>query len=361
MMGVYEYYKPGQVQERIFLGLQPSTTLNKLSDLNKQLECFFEDFVGDTQIMFVFFYVHKSCLFDKYLRYNIQCLLNETPEGQHRKVTIQVVSEAVKRTKILIVRLIQGEAEYREIVADGAVVLKDIDTKFEFSILEKSISKLCLNVVERSGLLGVKAIIELFKATLHIETLRRVFNRYNLTDCAGDVEFKALCTIASCANEKLTPNRAIDCLTAVKRELLIPNDESVDCLDIFDVIYESKIFYEFLLARRFYGKKGHKSFRQQYELITAQLQNKASDFEEKILNDLLPAFQFLSPFIAKYDDNVERTQPSFKHLVSEIWMLDTKQGPKQLKNVYQNVHLVLQWFSEVQVRDCFRAQFNAFC
>lgn len=336
--GMYEQ-QPGQKLQNISIKLQASTTLNRLNVLCESLERFFAKFEKDSLKVLVFFHVHKSSLFSKWLSYNIQC----------HPVTVEAVSEAIQETKALIVRLIQGEAEYREIVAKGTVVLKDIDTKLEISILEKSISVLSLQVEKKGGLPGVKSMIELFKASSHINTLRKLFQRYNLTICVNDADFKELCEIALCANDQLTPNLAIQCLNDVRTKLKIPDEESVDCLEILDVVLKSKTFYDFLLVRRFYGERGHKSFRQQYELITAQLLNKASDFEEKLLNDLLPAFKFLSPFIAKYDDSTQRTQPSFNDLVSEMWKLDTKHGPKQLQNVYENVHLVLQWFSEVQV------------
>ena len=339
------------------LKLRPETTLNHLVDLCDRLQSYYMELEGSALNFFVFFHLNNSSLFEKYLKHNIQYVLSTyvvTKPGAHShcEVTVKVLSEAIQRTKILICCLIQGEAKYSEIVANGAVVLKDINTELEISVLEKSIDALSLPVNERNGLIGVKAMVELFKAAAHVNTLENIFQRYNLKLCAEDESFKDLCVIASRANDQLTPKDAINLLERVKTILHIPDEKSVDCLEFLGDIFNAKTFYEFLLFRRFYGKLGYKAFRQQYELITVQLQNKASQFEEMILNHLFPAFHFLSPFIGKFDDKVERMQPQFGELVSAMWELDTKFGPIKLRNVYQNIHIVLQWFSEVQVISC---------
>ena len=334
------------------LKIKPDTTLSELSKLCDRLQLYYKDLEGEhTLEVFVFFHLHRSSLFEKYMRYNIQCLLDTNTPGASNQceVTVPILSKAIQKTEALIRRLIQGEAEYREIVADGAVVLKDVNTGLEIEVLQKSIDVLHLHVKERNGLIGVKAMVELFKAASHIKTLGKIFHLFNLKLCAEDEYFKELNEIMSRANDQLTPNYAITLLRRVKTILVISDEKSVDCLEFLDAVLNSKTFYDFLLVRRFYGKPGHKAFRQQYDLITAHLQNKASHFEEMILNHMLPAFKFLSPFIAKYDDKPERTQPGFQELVSAIWELDIESGPVMLRNVYQNVHLVFQWFSDVQV------------
>ena len=346
--------KPDQSSACVSITVKDGTMLRDLNLLCERLENFLNEFKEDSLKVFVFFRVHQSSLFEKYLRYNIKCLFDEalrsSTEGQREsEVTVRIFSEAIMHTKVIICRLIQGDAEYREMKAEGSVVLEDIDTEKEFSVLEMSVEKLSLSVSGKSGLLGVKAMIELFKASSHIKLLEKIFDRYKLKLCNGDKAFIELRNIKLHINEHLTPNAAREYLKTVKKTLQISDKKSVDCLGFLREVFMSKEFYEFLLHRGFYGIQGHRAFRQQYALITAQLQNKASDFEEKILNHLLPAFQFLSPFIAKYDDNNERTEPSFKDLVREMWTLDTEVGPKKLRNVYQNVHLVIQWFSEVQV------------
>ena len=351
---------------------QPDTSLRKLSELHDTLVDFFCELQGYPLDFLIFFRLHKSTLFDKYLRLHIQNVLIQMKSAVHDEpslnimpefavkskvdkpsvVTVNVLKEAIKKTELTVCSLIEGKAKYKDIVAEGAVVLQDINTELEFSILEKSTRILSLRVESRSGLTGVRCILELFKASTHIETLRSIFERYHLERCAQDKEFMTLKEIPKLVNDQLTPNEATEKLKTVKDILMIQKGTSVDCLEFLNEVYKSKEFHKFLLRRRFYGDQGHRAFRQQYELITAQLQNKASNYEERILNHLFPAFQFISPFIVpKPEDACLRDQPSFGELVRTMWKLDITNGPSQLRNVYRNIHIVLQWFAQVQVRN----------
>lgn len=328
--------------------VQTQTSLRNLSDLYEGLTSFLKELEGHTLDLLVFFHLHESSLFQKYLKLKIRNELCTKPEDSN-PVTVKVLISAVTKTKSLICSIIEGKAKYSDITAEGAVVLKDIDIDTEFSILEKSIPLLNIHMQSPSGLKGVKCMLELFKASTYIKRLGEIFQRYDLICCIEDENYKALDKIPQCVDDELTPITAMELLKTVKTLLQFPVNTSVDCLEFLNEIFKSKAFYEFILVRRFYGKQGHKAFRQQYELITVQLQNKASDFEEKILNHLFPAFQFLSPFVTTSDVSHKRIQPQFRELVSAMWELDIINGPTKLRNVYQNIHLVLQWFSQVQV------------
>ena len=255
-----------------------------------------------------------------------------------------LLQEAIKKTKSTICSLIEGKAKYKDIKAEGAVELENMDTELEFSILEKAVRTLQLMVESESGLKGMRCILELLKASAYIETFGNIFRRYKLKCCAEDKNFLALKDIQASINDQLTPNIATEKLGRVRNILKIRDNHPVDCLMFLNEVYEGEQFYKFLSVRRFYGDQGHRAFRQQYELITTQLQNKTSSYEEKILNHLLPAFQFLSPFMSSTVD------PSFDTLVETMWKLDRENGPIQLRNICRHINLVIQWFAQVQVR-----------
>ena len=359
--------------ESISVKLEPDTSLQTLTTLHKRLEEFFCELQGFPMEFLIFFRFHKSSLFDMYLRLHIQSILEKTltahkqqslnilpPELktakiQQMEVTVLVLKEAIMKTQDTVSSLVQGRAKYKDIVAGGVIRLDSINNEWEFSVLEKSTRILGLQVETLDGLSGVKCMLELFKACSHITTLQNICHRYHLEKCRHDQKFVALNEIVEAVQdpkqvESLTPIEATERLKIVKYHLVIEKDTSVDCLEFLDEVYKSREFHKFILQRRFYGDRGHKAFHQKYELITAQLQNKGSDFEEQILNQLFPAFQFLSPFVVPvYEGASARDQPSFSALVSSMWKLDRKNGPTWLRNVYKNIHLIHQWFAQVQV------------
>jgi hypothetical protein len=249
---------------------------------------------------------------------------------------------AVKNTKYTLCSLIEGKAKYKDIKAEGAVELENMNTELEFSILEKAVRTSHVRVESESGLKGIRCILELLKASTYIETLGNIFQRYKLKSCTEDKHFLGLKDIQASVNDQLTPNIATEKLGHVRDILKIPENDPIDCVGFLNDIYEGEQFHKFLSVRRFYGDQGHRAFRQQYELITAQLQNKTSNYEEEILNQLLPAFQFLSPFISTTDD------VSFNTLVEAMWKLDRYNGPIQLRNICRHINLVVQWFAQVQ-------------
>ena len=327
--------------------IKESTSLGELCDFHQCLISFLQPLQRADLQLLLFFRLHNSVLFDKYLRLQIRAELEGSSAKSPTKttsVTIPILQVAVKNTKYTLCSLIEGKAKYKDIKSVGAVELENMNTELEFSILEKAVRTLHLTVESESGLKGIRCILELLKASSYIETLSNIFQRYKLKSCTEDKHFLGLKDIQASVNDQLTPNIATEKLGHVRDILKIPENDPIDCLGFLNDIYEGEQFHKFLSVRRFYGDQGHRAFRQQYELITAQLQNKTSSYEEKILNQLLPAFQFLSPFISTTDD------VSFNTLVEAMWKLDRYNGPIQLRNICRHINLVVQWFAQVQVR-----------
>ena len=102
-----------------------------------------------------------------------------------------------------------------------------------------------------------------------------------------------------------------------------------DCVD----------FYHFLEEKQFTGRKGEVLFRQQFELVTAQLQHE--EYNETVLNHLFAAFKFISPFTD--------SGQSFSSLMKTVTSLDTTKGLTQLDTVKNNMHLIRLWFSRAEV------------
>ena len=107
----------------------------------------------------------------------------------------------------------------------------------------------------------------------------------------------------------------------------------------FSKIADSVDFYHFLEEKQFTGRKGEVLFRQQFELVTAQLQHE--EYNEIVLNHLFAAFKFISPFTD--------SGQSFSSLLKAVSSLDTTEGLTQLDTVKNNMHLIRLWFSRAEV------------
>ena len=129
-------------------------------------------------------------------------------------------------------------------------------------------------------------------------------------------------------------------MSFIKTSLCLEGAANFNCLQIFPVVANSAVFYQFIQEKQFAGEKGQALFQQQYQLITAQLQHE--EYDDNVLNQLRAGFVFMSPFMDH--------EQSFKDLMTKITRLDTSHGLKQLETVNENITLVRLWFSRAEVR-----------
>ena len=179
--------------------------------------------------------------------------------------------------------------------------------------------------------------------------------QYHLKGCLQDEELKEVQSLVDdmkleCNRFKLTPNEASERMRRIKVLLCIDQGENdakaakkrAACLEVFPIVANSAEFYQFIRDKQFYGEKGQSTFRQQYQLVTAQLQHE--EYEEPVLNHLLAAFNILTPFM--------NNRQSFKTLMTNVTGLDTIFGMKQLETVNTNINLIQLWFSRAEVCTC---------
>ena len=328
-------FKPGH---DIALSLHKSLTLRELEELVDELDSFQQPLLAHLD-MIVFFKLHVSILFDKYIRYYLKKIAGHQHEPQLYQQMSNLV-EALSDTYALVCKIVFGTANYSEIVADDEKVLQAIDIEQELSILYdyvqsyKLIGKSCVELD------GVRSLLELFQYTTHIVNIDRVCNQYKtLEGCSNDPSLKQLLAITeeSMDRSKLTLKEAKIKLTLVKNILRM---EDSKCLDIFSVMSDSADFYKFVWDKRFYDQKGQKMFTQEYELITAQLQHE--EYNEVVLNHLLVAFKIIILFMD--------SKKNFSELMSNVSRLNATHGFKQFATVNANITLIRLWFSRAEVR-----------
>ena len=315
----------------------------------------------------VYFTLSDSKIFDKYLKLQLsgfapkQKSLEElvTPVftlpalvfsgsaeyGMPRGLSVDLLAAALKQTDRLLMKILQGTASYADIVADGAVHLQSVDIDREFEILNQYAKIVSIDTSDAEGLKGVKAMLQLCQLTHHIQTINDVCAQYQLDKCLNDPELLELVELRGMLEERenqtqLTAKDAIEKMDKVSLSLFLEGKQTPKYLDLFAAVADSAVFHHFVTEKQFVGESGQALFRQQYQLITTQLQHE--EYNEVVLNHLFAAFRFITPFMDK--------EQNFKTLMLHVSSLNAYDARKQLNTVNRNINLIRLWFSRAEVR-----------
>ena len=355
-----------QPNSEISLKLTKALSLHKLFELVNEMEVFLKPIMHVLEIL-VFFTLHRCEMFEKYLQVYLK--KNETGvREKHSPTTVlatsmctkpwsedqsvegnlplHVLQKAVVQTYDLIMKLMQGNATYSEIVAEGELNLENLNIEQEISTLHSFTAYLKLPMSSYAGLAGVQSILELFQYVHYIRIIHSVCEQYQLQGCLEDGNLFELCQLVkdldlkkNCHGVKLTLIEVCQQIDRVKKILCLGEERSFYCLELFNAVRDSAAFYQFVCEKQFVGEKGQAMFQQQYQLITAQLQHE--EYSETVLNHLYAAFKFIQPFMD--------THQSFYQLMLQVTSLDVTNGIKQLQTVNSNITLIQLWFSHAEV------------
>lgn len=375
---------PADIPCEMSVDLHNSTTLKELDDLVQAVHSFLKPIAPHVS-MLIFFKLVRSALYDKYRRYHLKKfavpqdarsrtepmsltsikppsmgdffpLLTSAPppassyqpsssKDLAQGLSVDSIVDSLRSTHNLIRRIMKGTATYLEIVAEDEELLKRLDLEKEFGILSDYAKVEKLPCSDYEGLHGVQSMLEIPQCATLVKNIFLVCNQYGLEACKTDCCLREVMELTQdYAEEKhkfsITPLVAIDKMKRVRKILCLKEKTSLKCLDIFEAVLNSAAFYQFLKDKHFYGTRGQDTFRKQYQLITAQLQHE--EYDEKILNHLLPAFKVIFPFLS--------VSKCFKDLMTEVASLNAEYGLEQLRTVNANIMQIRRWFYRSEVR-----------
>ncbi len=358
-------------EQDIRLEVTTEVDLLQLKDLVQKLTTFLTP-VEDCLDLLTFFFLTNSEIFDKYLKHQLKILEAEkTPkkvENSPRKilpemvlekrkersssVPIDLLGKALENTKEFILRLIQGNAMYTEIIASGSLQLRakseSMDIDHEFGILNGYAEYASIDLKDAEGLQGIKAMLQLFQYAQHIKVIHNVCEQFQLEACLADPDLKELMELVTMLDDaetqnKLTAKDAINRMNKVTELLFLHNKQNAKFLDLFKAVSDSADFHQFIVQEKlFVGKEGKDLFSQQYQLIKTQLQHE--EYNEIVLNHLFAAFNMIMPFTEK--------DLSFAALMAKVSELNAYDGRRQLETVNRNINLIRLWFSRAEVCLC---------
>lgn len=347
----------------------------------KELSCLVEDLdkllspIQNYLELLVFFCLHKSAIFDTYLRFQLRENMRNVKEEDHdlrerigsmsvslfgsmrkvnesfrqpsRGIPWPVLQTSLAETQKLILNIVKGTARYNEITAGDTLMLDRMDVDAEFHMLANYTKHTDVDIEDFDGLRGIQCMLELFQYTHHINTIYSVCEQYHLYGCLKDSRLQQVKEIADelvkeGRRDQLTAKEATEMMQKIIKGLCLRQITSTSYdkqpLSLFQVVADSAMFYQFVKDKEFYGEEGQDLFRQQYDLITAQLQHE--EYNEVVLNHLLTAFIIISPFL---DD-----EQDFESLMMAVNDMKITTGRLELNTVNKNIHLVKLWFSRAE-------------
>lgn len=289
----------------------------------------------------IFFHLNRSSLFEQFLRREMQIIGVNSVVNPEERISRLVV--ALEKTKTFLEKVMEGTIVYGDIYEYTETDLAQIEVEEEFHLFYKCRE---LKHCSEQGLEQMKNMLKLLKSLNYINKLMKVCEQYELCGCLNDPELHELTEILRTLESeeerrKLTPADAHKTWKVVCNILGLNSETSVDVLIVFETISDSVEFFQFLVEMKFRGKEGEVLFRQQYDLVTAKLDQDA--FTDSVLDHLYGAFFFIVPFM----DQTQTLQDLMKKL--DLKKQKYSRVQQQLETVKCHMHHIRLWFSRVQV------------
>ena len=258
----------------------------------------------------------------------------------------------MENTEQFILSLIKGSAKYADIVTEGSLedLWLQIDVDNEFRIMREFPKFMDFS---EEGEHGLKNMLELFQYCKQITLIPKACEQYHLNKCINDPKLHELKEIANSVNSEkgranLTGKVANGYMEQIRKILHLNNiSNGKRCLKIFPAVSNCVEFYQFIRRKGFAGDS-YSAFISQYRLITSQLQHE--DYAEKVLNHLLPAFQYIMPFLDA-EQNLSALMKKIVKLFNDGigFVNNAKKDFCQLETVNSNITTIQLWFSRTEV------------
>ena len=329
--------------------LSVNVNLECLRDLNYHIKSFLSPVWAHKK---VWISLHTNQLFRLYFDHNYkQCYR----VCSHDASQVQVFHDALVKTEETLHKLLSNsDATYEDMTLCGHIRREDFQMIDEHDI--ENVAVCIIDDVNSpqdcktlDGFIGLHAFMKFFSYEHLLEKVCNVCTGLDLTGCLEDSDFKQIEQIWKERNsfEGLTLRKATDYVEVIEKCLMLPGTER--CIELFNELLHSTEFYHFV-RDRYYNRtetadpKEKKqlaiiSFRQTIEFVQHQLVNE--DYEEQVLQKVLPAFDYILPFMD--------TEQSFHSLMQQVRELSHATKFEELKVVRENFQNIATWLRQVRI------------
>ncbi len=317
---------------KVHLWLSKRLSLTLLHSLVHQLNVIIAPILEHVNFM-VYFELHPNKFVSTYLQQATHEFTCVTPF-----INILSLKVAIEQTRALLVEVLKGTLSHEELLAKGALNLTDLNIDEELNGL---VQCKYIGSCGETGLATTKNLLRLFQFLGYIPIIEQVCQQFQLEHCLNDPQLTELTELDKRmqTQKNVTPADAIGKWKGICKALCIEEDASPMCLDLFSKVADGADFSNFIQEKQFRGTDGEARFKQEFELITAQLQH--NEYHEMVLNHLLAAFRFIAPFMNPSHD-------SLHSLMSAVTALNLPKGLPQFETVRENMHLIRLWFSQTE-------------
>ena len=263
------------------------------------------------------------------------------------------LNTAVQEAEIVMVSLIEDNAKMN-IFADifDSSDLKNIDLSVETKLLQQYYKLTIGHEVFVDISNTFTALLELYAVYKHIFALQKTCELFGLIECLNDPKMIQLIEIANeveaqKASEFESPNThyitsSDACVKVSTIKDIFGIDDLIDnpCFNLFSRLQHGCPLYDFAQERGYNLSNGMETFRQEYQLVTADLLYE--DHEEVSLAILVGAMHLTSCFFNK--------SCSLLDLWTSINKIsNVSAATAQLKTVNEEIGLIRIWFNRVAV------------
>ena len=357
-----------QVYTVITYRANQSSQLSSLESLKDSLTTFLEPLKESLDTL-VFIDLKNSQILVKcinyfldklYPTYQLDCHHSETLftdfnefDHDHEKRMVQL-NTAVQEAETIVLALIRGTARM-DIIAD---IFNSSDVKnIDLSVENESLQQFYKLKIGHEDFVDISksftALLELFDVFQHIFALKKTCELFSLNECLNDPKMIQLIEIAKEVNEAqkmsevespntnfITSPDAYKNVCIIKRIFGIEDLIDNPCFNLFSLLQDGCPLYGFAQERGYNLINGMEAFRQEYQLVTADLLHE--DHHEELLAVLFGAMQLTSCFFDK--------SCSLLDLWTSINKIENiSAATAQLKTVNEEIGLIRIWFNRVAV------------
>ena len=357
-----------QVYTVITYRANPSSQLSSLESLKDSLTIFFEP-LKDSLDTLVFIDLKNCQIFKKCISYFLENLSSTyllSRQRSHTVITdpnefdhdyekrIVQLNTAVQKAETVVVSLIENKARM-DIIGDifNSNDLKSIDLLVENKSLQQYYKLKNGHEIFVDVSASFTALLELYAVYKHIFALQKTCELFGLYKCLNDHKMIQLIKIAKDVDVALKASKfelqntdfitsPDACVMVLTIKDIFSIDDIIDnhCFSLFSLLQHGCPLYGFAQERGYNLSNGMETFRQEYQLVTADLLHE--DHHEELLAVLLGAMELTSCF---FDESCS---------LLDLWtsinkISNVSAATAQLKTVNEEIGLIRIWFNRISV------------